>query len=125
MTKTENIVYATAALTNLGMNPGQILRAFKVEKALHRWHELECGVEAGHIERVIVTSKPFMVSSRNGTRWPIRDAETAALKQVEKLSKETGLYFFVQGDCRGVSLYISKEPFSGNDYRQGISACSR
>jgi len=125
MTKKENIVYATAALTKLGMTPGQILRAFKVEKALHRWHELECGVDAGHVERDETTGKPFMVSSRHGTRWPIRDAEMAALKQVEKLSKETGLYFFVQGDPRGVSLYVSKEPFTGNDCTHGVSACSR
>lgn len=125
MNKTQRIVYATAALSKLGMHAGQILRAFKAERALQRWHELECGVAAGHVERDETTGKPVMVSSRNGTRFPIRDAEKVALNLVEKLKAETGLHFYVQTDPRGAALYVSKEPLNKSNYTQGVCACGR
>lgn len=74
---------------------------------LHRWHELECGVENGGVERDEKTGKVFWYSSHTGKRSPYRDNETPALKRLEKIkARYPGHEFYVQGDPRGAALFV-------------------
>ena len=79
----------------------------RIAMTLHRWHEKECGVEGGCIERDEKTDKPYWLNSDTMRRTPIPDLETGALKRLAKLMKEyPTLTAYVQGDPRGASLYI-------------------
>lgn len=81
----------------------------RISMQLHRWHELECGVEEGGVERDEVTGKVTWYNSRTGTRRPHRDMETPALKRLEKIMKKyrsVGLRAYVQTDPRGCALYL-------------------
>lgn len=90
----------------------------KVSMTLHRWHELECGVEAGHVERDGENGegKPFFVSGHrvsnaaNGwreTRTPIADREAGAKRRLAKImARYPTLKAYIQGDPRGCALYI-------------------
>jgi hypothetical protein len=37
-------------------------------------------------------------------------------KQIDKLSKELGLHYYIQTDPRGASLYVCNEPIDDNTY---------
>lgn len=39
-----------------------------------------------------------------------------ARKAIAKLCKELGLFFFIQTDCRGLSLYLSREEMTDTYY---------
>jgi len=74
---------------------------------LHHWHELECGVDAGGVERDETTGKVTWYSSRTGHRSPYPDKETPALKRLAvTMARYPTLSYYVQGDPRGASLYI-------------------
>ena len=79
----------------------------RISMTLRRWHELECGVEGGYIERDETTGKPFMVNPNNNRRYPTPDRETGALKRLAKImAAYPALSAYVQGDPRGAALYI-------------------
>lgn len=81
----------------------------RVAMALHRWHELECGVDTGGVERDEVTGKVTWYSSYSGKRTPYPDRETGALKRLKAvMSRYPTLISYVQGDPRGAALYILK-----------------
>ena len=98
---------------------------------LHRWHELECGTDAGHIEREGDNGdgRPYFVPCGRwiGGRYidpkPYRipDRERGALARIASTCKEMGLHYYVQGDPRGCSLYVSPEPLTASDYNRGIA----
>jgi hypothetical protein len=87
----------------------------RISMTLRRWHELECGTDAGHIERDEKTGKPMFFNARsrylqaNDPRcWSIvPDRETGALKRLNKImARYPDLTPYVQGDPRGCALYI-------------------
>lgn len=79
----------------------------RISMQLHRWHELECGVEGGGVERDEATGKVTWYSSRTGRRSPYPDRESGALKRLAAImSRYPTLGYYVQGDPRGAALYI-------------------
>lgn len=74
---------------------------------LHRWHELECGIDNGCVERDETTGKALWRSAINDKAYPMRDRETGALKRLNAIMKaHSPLTAYVQTDPRGASLYI-------------------
>jgi hypothetical protein len=98
-------LHAASPETRTGYGDAYALR--RIAMTLHRWHELECGVEGGGIERDEATGKVTWYSSYSGTRIPYRDYETPALKRLAKIiARYPTLKSYVQGDPRGAALYI-------------------
>lgn len=78
-----------------------------ISMTLNRWHELECGSDAGYIERDEKTGKPYRCNPNNDRRYPTPDRETGALKRLAKImAAYPTLTAYVQGDPRGAALYI-------------------
>lgn len=89
------------------VSDGHAIALRLISMQLHRWHELECGVDSRGVERDEKTGKCMWYSSRTGTRWPHRDMETPALKRLAKIMKSyPKLRSYVQGDPRGCALYL-------------------
>jgi len=79
----------------------------RIAMILHRWHELECGVENGGVERDEATGKVTWYTSYSGHRSPFPDRETPALKRLKAImARYPRLGHYVQGDPRGASLYL-------------------
>ncbi len=85
----------------------------RISMTLHRWHELECGTDAGAIERDETTGKPYWTwqvdyGPRKGrNRYPAPDREAGALKRLAAvMARYPSLTSYVQGDPRGCALYI-------------------
>lgn len=96
-------------LVHAGIERQDALALRRIAMQLHRWHELECGVENGGVERDETTGKTYWCSSYSGNRTPCADRETNALKRLAKIMRMyayRGLKAFVQGDPRGAALYI-------------------
>lgn len=117
-----------------GLTEQDAIAVRRIALTLHRWFELECGDSNQYrsyaIERDEVTEKPFMVShfySRNGgkgsmTRVLIADRETGARKRLDKImSRYPQLKAYVQGDCRGGTIYLCKpEDATDSLYTRGV-----
>ncbi len=109
MTRKEAIrrTHMENALMAVGVpyNAVDLLR--RISMQLHRWHELECGVENGGIERDEKTGKCFWYNSYNGKRSPCQDRETGVLRRLTIIMRGTPhLRAYVQSDPRGAALYI-------------------
>ena len=102
-----------AQLQSAGISWHDACALRRISMTLHRWHELECGVEHGCIEREgdDCTGRPFWSSSygHNSTirRAYIPDREAGALKRLRAImAKYAPLAYYIQGDPRGAALYI-------------------
>ncbi len=93
------------------------------EKTLHRWAELECGTDHGCIERDESTGKSYWLNAMTGSRYPIADRESGALKRVDKMCKELGIHYYHQNDPRGVALYVSRRKLTDRNYTDGLAVC--
>lgn len=99
----------------------------RAELTLTRWAELECGTEAGCIERDEETGIPRFYNARtrylsanDPRRWRrIPDREKGALARVAAVCKALGLHYYHQTDPRGPALYISREPLTDSNYTRG------
>jgi len=79
----------------------------RIAMTLHRWHELECGLDNGCIERDETTGKTYWLNSMTMSRYPTPDRETGAKKRLAKIiARYPGLAAYIQGDPRGAALYI-------------------
>lgn len=95
------------SLEQLGIRWADIEALRRISMQLHRWHELECGVDNGGVERDETTGKVTWYNSYTGKRTPYADRETGALKRLATImAKHPTLRSYVQGDPRGVALYI-------------------
>lgn len=95
------------AIERCGISTNDALRLRKDAMILRRWHELECGVEGGGVERDETTGKVTWYSSHSGRRSSFPDRETPALKRIaEVMARYPTLGYYVQGDPRGCALYI-------------------
>lgn len=100
-----------ARLREAGISYEDAVALRRIAMTLRHWHELECGVDGGHIERDEETGKTFFVSPGNTVippgKWPIPDRERGALKRLKEImARYPSLSSYVQGDPRGAALYI-------------------
>ena len=102
-------------LRALGFTHDEAETLRRISTTLQRWHERECGVDGGCIERDEATGKAFWLNSMTGRRYPIQDRETGARKRLAAIlatrnARTTGpehhLAVYVQTDPRGAALYI-------------------
>ena len=108
-------------LTAIGIGYQDAEELRRIAMTLHRWHELECGVEQGGVEREEVTGKVTWYNSKSGARSPFPDRETPALKRLAAImARYPILRAYIQGDPRGASLHILRP----GDVPAGASADS-
>ncbi len=94
----------------------------RISMTLHRWHEMECGIDNGCIERDDETGKAYWLNSNTMRRYPVADREQGALKRLAVImARYPDKSAYVQGDPRGASLYILNpgdvpEGKDGNSY---------
>lgn len=112
------------ALVSLGFTIDEAAALRRISMTLRRWHELECGIDAGCIERDDATGKPRFLSY-SGRRWPVPDREAGALRRLARIvaarnerqpamsvvmlpdrAAPDRLETYIQPDPRGASLYI-------------------
>jgi hypothetical protein len=94
-------------IKKLGVSDDDAWALRRIAMQLHRWHELECGVDNGGVERDENTGKCYWYSSHTGKRYPTADRETGALKRLSKImARYPDLSSYVQGDPRGAALYL-------------------
>jgi hypothetical protein len=99
------------ALCALGFTPDEADRLRRVSLTLRRWHELECGIDGGCIERDDATGRPYWRAD-SGRRWPVADRETGALLRLQSIIYARNarmpepVWTYIQPDPRGAALYI-------------------
>lgn len=114
-------------LAQLGVGYYQSEQLRRIALTLHSWFERECGTDNGCIERDETTGKTYWLNAMTGNRFPIPDRETGAKKRLAKVMAELPeLTAYIQGDCRGASLYIlRKADVNGHSidqvYTQGVA----
>jgi len=98
---------AIPQLISLGFTETDAKALRRIAMQLHRWHEWECGVEEGGVERDETTGRCYWYNSYTGRRTPTPDRETPALKRLAKLmAGYAPLTYYVQGDPRGCAVYV-------------------
>jgi len=115
MNKTEALrrAHQHNTLQQLGFTAEQVNSLRRISVTLHRWHEFECGTDAGSIERDETTGKPFIRTPR-GKLYPVADREAGALKRLALIIQDRNLQHplngfletYIQTDPRGQALYI-------------------
>ena len=95
-------------LERAGISHDDALALRRIAMTLHRWHELECGIGLGCIERDEETGVPYWISARTGRRlYRTADREKGALKRLAAImARYPELSAHVQGDPRGAALWI-------------------
>ena len=90
---------------------------------LRRWFERECGesdnFKSWAIERDPKTDKPLLcVYPYSGIPkfYPIPDREKGARKRIAERCERLGLKYYIQTDCRGLALYLSREEINDQNY---------
>ena len=90
---------------------------------LRRWFERECGDSNNYaswaVERDPDTDIPYLVTyPYNGKerRRRIPDREKGARKRIAARCERLGLKYYIQTDCRGLALYLSREKIDGQNY---------
>lgn len=123
MTKREKqrITAQENTLMSLGFTALEAEKLRKISMTLHRWHELECGIDNGCIERDEKTNKPYWRSEYSGKLSPIADREKGALKRLNAIlnirnyrewaflgwpMSQVEIKPYIQGDPRGAALYL-------------------
>lgn len=116
-------------LVALGFASSEAEALRRISRTLRRWYELECGIDAGCIERDEATGKPVWVSFTRSylgahdarCRFVIPDREAGALRRLGKImSAHPTLRHYLQTDPRGATLYILRP----GDVPEGGSASS-
>ncbi|MBS4041672.1 MAG: hypothetical protein KGZ81_13875 [Flavobacteriales bacterium] len=93
-------------ILGLGFSFEEFYQLRRISMTLHRWYELECGIDSGFIERDEKTNKPYWVS-HSGYRSIIADRETGALRRLKKImANHAPLTAYLQTDPRGCALWI-------------------
>lgn len=129
--KTLRTLRLAQSLAHFNLSPDDIAKLLRIEKKLRRWHELQCGVDAGRVEEVGGEgSGKWEFVNRHGNRSPIRDAGKQARKALNACTAgNPDLIFYVQTDPRGYALYLLKKSQveTGEDvnavYNRGVAIC--
>jgi len=108
-------------LERAGIKLDDACKLRRIALTLRRWHELECGNDAGCIERDEKTGKPIFFNAHARFLDPrdpraysvVPDRESGALKRLKEVMKPYSRRFFayVQGDPRGAALYLVKKTY--------------
>ena len=99
-----------ARLEKLGIDYQTAQQLRRISMTLQRWFEGECGTDNGCIERDETTGKPYWLNATTMRRFPIPDREKGAMARLRSImSRLKGLVPYIQGDCRGASLYILRQ----------------
>jgi len=123
MTKREKqrITAQENTLMSLGFTAFEAEKLRKISMTLQRWHELECGIDGGCIERDEETDKPFWRSEYSGKLSPVADREKGAKKRLGHIigmrntrewafqgchMSQVEIKHYIQGDPRGAALYL-------------------
>ena len=123
MTKREKqrITAQENTLMSLGFTALEAERLRKISMTLQRWHEKECGIDGGGIERDEKTNKPYWRSEYSGKLSPIADLEKGAKKRLSHIvgmrntrewaflgwpMSQVEIKPYIQGDPRGAALYL-------------------
>ncbi len=104
-------------LSRLGIDYETASKLRRIAMTLHGWFEKECGDSNDYcsysIERDDTTGKPYhCIYPHKGenTRYLIRDKEAGAKRRLVKIMAELpDLVPYIQGDCRGASLYVIRK----------------
>jgi hypothetical protein len=108
-------------LVNTGVSFDDAWQLRRISMTLHRWHEMECGIGNGCIERDETTNKPYWLNSMTMRRHPIADREAGALRRLSRImANYPTLSAYVQGDPRGAALYVG-EQLTDSNYNRGIA----
>lgn len=112
-----------------GLTEEDAVAVRRIALTLHRWFELECGDGNSYgswgIERNEETGIPYFIHHHGSfptTRRRIADRETGARKRLDKImAKYPGLRAYIQGDCRGGTIYLCKpEDATDSLYTRGV-----
>lgn len=107
-------------MQNLGINIkwSEAAALRRAAMTLHRWYEHECN---GTIPRDEETNKPYWYSVHTGKRlYATSDRERGAQKTIEIICNNNGLYFYLQTDPRGGTLYVDMKPIPDNNYNRAL-----
>jgi len=122
MTKREKqrITAQENTLMGLGFTAFEAEKLRKISMTLQRWHELECGIDGGCVERD-EAGKPFWRSEYSGKLSPVADREKGAKKRLSHIlglrntrewaflgwpMSQVEIKPYIQGDPRGAALYL-------------------
>jgi hypothetical protein len=121
-TKTTRTARFFRSLEMIGVNYQDADKLRLIERALHRWAELECGDSNDYsswaIERDDENEKPYFVRhvyargivGGQTYRTPTADREAGALKRLSKImANYPSLTFYHQTDPRGCALWLVKK----------------
>lgn len=104
---------ARVQLVKLGVSEPDARTMLRAANQLHRWHELECGIEPAHpgaLQAISRDDDTGKLTWYDGNKWrPYygRDNEKLALAAIKRvMAKHPTLGYYVQGDPRGCSLYV-------------------
>jgi hypothetical protein len=114
------LVAQQTTLCKLGFTASEAESLRRISMTLRRWHELECGIDGGVIERDEASGFPYWINHNSRylsandprSRSRIADRETGALRRLAAImaarnSRESvALSHYVQTDPRGAALYI-------------------
>jgi len=117
-------------------NMSELVEAlFRIERTLHRWHELECGTDQGCIEQDETTGKWTLRREIGNTEYtrPVADRERGALRRLINLLEpfKDKVAAYIQSDPRGAALYLydprkySTQEIDNNYSTNGIQICNR
>lgn len=105
-----------AGLARIGISTPDAESIRRNAITLRNWFEMECGTERNGVSVMIErdeNEKPFQrtqFATRSGwhdTRRPVADLEARARKKLaQTMERYHGLKAYIQGDCRGPSVYI-------------------
>lgn len=112
----ERLARQESVLLSLGFTQHEADNLRRISLTLRRWHELECGIDGGAIERDAETDRPYFISS-TGDRQPVADRERGAIKRLGQIVGDRNtrvcaacdalaVHPYVQTDPRGAALYI-------------------
>lgn len=90
---------------------GECHQLRRIAMTLHRWYEMECGIDGGCLERDETTQIPYWHRATHpGHFTPIADREKGAMKRLGTLMANHPKYtVYCQTDPRGLPLYIVRK----------------
>lgn len=104
----EDRIRMLRTLESLGISTADAYKLRQISMTLHRWHEMECGIEGGGLDQDETTGKWWWYNSNIGKRTHVvPDREKGAKARLAKImANYPTLQAYVQGDPRGAALYI-------------------
>jgi hypothetical protein len=121
-------------LMPLGIKYSDVAALRRIQMTLHRWAELECGIDGGCVEIDEETGRAYWLNSMTGKRHQIANRERGALKRLADIMLPylPTLIAYHQTDPRGCALYIVPRSALPNGttagidslYTRGVAVCA-